>query len=145
MNGSLTFTIPGRMPNLNDVLEAKGNTVSRKGSRVRSEYTNMKAKQTADVMAIAAMGKRTGNREGQAMVLIHYFEPNRKRDHDGIDAGARKFILDGLVKANVLANDGWKDLKPNIISFFECDPGNPRIEVRVYWGDLEVTVSDRNP
>lgn len=45
---------------------------------------------------------------------------DKKKDPDNI-AFAKKFILDGLVRAKVIANDGWN----NIIGFkdeFFCEP-----------------------
>jgi hypothetical protein len=34
-------------------------------------------------------------------------EPARRRDPDNIAAGGRKLVLDGLVAAKVLPDDGW--------------------------------------
>ena len=145
MKGKLEFTIPGTMPNLNDIIKAKATVTSRKGKRIRSKYTDMKAAETAKVMALAATARREGTMEGKPLIIIHHYEPTRRRDQDNVHGGARKFVLDGLVKANVLANDGWKDVAHTILAFFEHDPDNPRIEVKAYWGTFEVLVRDMDP
>lgn len=43
---------------------------------------------------------------------FHYLlvEPNMKRDPSNIAAAAAKFIEDGLIKAGVIENDGWKQV-----------------------------------
>lgn len=43
---------------------------------------------------------------------FHYLlvEPNVKRDPSNIAAAAAKFIEDGLIKAGVIENDGWKQV-----------------------------------
>lgn len=93
-----SFTIEGRMPGLN-------------------EYTK---KNRSDVHAGAAMKRRETERAAHAAraahvprferpvrVTFHWFEPGRgrKRDLDNV-AFAKKFVLDGLVMAGVLADDG---------------------------------------
>lgn len=45
-------------------------------------------------------------------------------------AFAKKFILDALVKAGILAGDGRK----NVVGFsdeFHVDPGNPRVVITI--------------
>lgn len=58
-----------------------------------------------------------------------WFEPNKKRDKDNI-ASAKKFILDALVKCNILKNDGWKEIESFEDVFF-IDKDNPRVEVDI--------------
>lgn len=43
---------------------------------------------------------------------FHYLmvEPNVKRDPSNIAAAAAKFVEDGLIKAGVIENDGWKQV-----------------------------------
>jgi hypothetical protein len=152
VNGKLEFSIHGTLPNMNDIIDAKARTLKRRGKNVTTAYTKMKSEQTAMVMSLAATAKREGNRLGKAFVVLHHFEPNKRRDHDNVHAGARKFILDGLVKARVLSfknkkgetkhGDGWAAVAPTILAFFDCDPDMPRIEVQVFWGNFGVHVKD---
>lgn len=54
---------------------------------------------------------------------------NRKQDPDNI-AFQKKFILDGMVEAKFIENDGWKQ----ILGFsddFKIDKNNPRVEIEV--------------
>lgn len=52
---------------------------------------------------------------------------NEKKDPDNISF-TKKYILDGLVKAEVLQNDGFKQIN-SFTDSFEVDSENPRIEV----------------
>ena len=57
-------------------------------------------------------------------IVITWYCKNQKKDPDNISF-AKKFVLDGLVKAGILQNDGWS----NILSFedaFEVDKDKPR-------------------
>jgi len=58
---------------------------------------------------------------------IIYYEPNKRRDKDNI-AGAKKYILDGLVDAGIIEKDGW-DYIVGWAEFFEIDKDNPGIEI----------------
>ena len=53
----------------------------------------------------------------------------QKRDKDNIIAG-QKFVLDGLVAAGIIENDGWKQVG-NIFHYFEVDSENPRVEILI--------------
>ncbi len=59
---------------------------------------------------------------------ITFYCKNRRKDKDNMLGGGLKFIFDGLVKAGVIENDGWKQVG-RIIPHFEIDKENPRIEV----------------
>lgn len=60
---------------------------------------------------------------------ILWVEPNMMRDKDNISAGV-KFILDGLVEAATITNDGWKQIN-NISHSFLVDRKKPRIEIEI--------------
>lgn len=59
---------------------------------------------------------------------------NKKKDPDNI-AFAKKFILDGLVRAKIIPNDGWN----NIIGFkdeFFCEPTEkPKVMITIEEGE----------
>lgn len=61
---------------------------------------------------------------------ITWFEPNRRRDIDNVAFGT-KFILDGLMEAGKLPNDGRKWVKSITHYFPDPDPKNPRIAVAI--------------
>ena len=63
----------------------------------------------------------------RVFITFRWFCKNRKKDSDNIVVG-KKFILDGLVEAGVLKNDGWKQVA-GFKDEFEVDRDNPRIEI----------------
>lgn len=46
--------------------------------------------------------------EAASLTIVH-IEPNRRRDPDNIMA-AQKFILDGMVQAGIIEDDGWRHI-----------------------------------
>ena len=64
-----------------------------------------------------------------AKLKIVFYEPDRRRDVDNVSF-ASKFILDGLVKAQILQNDSQKYVS-EIQSTVGVDKKNPRIEVEI--------------
>lgn len=115
-----TFTIPGRLPSLNDIIdEARGNKY--KSADTKKEMT--------ELCAWEAKRQHVSPMTVPIILSVFWVEKNRKRDIDGISAGA-KFILDGLQLANVIANDNWKCVI-GITHRFAVDASNPRIVVEL--------------
>ena len=110
--------IPGRLPGLNDMTDA--------ARRNRYESAKMKREYT-DLVAWCAKSARLP-RFDRVDLVITWYEPNRKRDKDNIMAGGLKMILDGLVVADVIKNDGWSEIG-SINNHFKVDKDNPRVEV----------------
>lgn len=69
-------------------------------------------------------------------VDICWYTKNQRKDPDNI-AFAVKFLLDGLVSAGVLREDGAKEIY-SIRHSFTVDEENPRVEARLYDVDLSV-------
>lgn len=91
--------VPGPLPGMNEVIAAaKGS-----GGRGRA-YAAMKADWTDRIFWLAKAAKLQP--VGPVVFEFTWFEATRKRDPDNVSA-AKKFILDGLVKAGVLQGDGW--------------------------------------
>ncbi len=113
------LVIPGVLPSLNEYIRAE------RGNRYHAASLK---KQTEDMIAACIAQQLRGVRfDGPVKITYTWYEENRKRDKDNI-AFAKKFIQDALVKAGVLANDGWQE----IVSFadrFGIDKDNPRVEV----------------
>lgn len=65
----------------------------------------------------------------KADFVISWYCPNRKKDKDNIMVGV-KFILDGLVNAAVIENDGWSQVG-DIYHMFKVDKDNPRVEITI--------------
>jgi Holliday junction resolvase RusA-like endonuclease len=107
--------IPGVLPNLNDLIK------SAKGYGGRGfGYAKLKCQWTQTcALHILAAGVPKGIK--RARFEFRWVEPNRKRDLDGIAAGGRKVILDSLVLAKVLDNDGWAQIA-GWVDTFEVGP-----------------------
>lgn len=115
-----TFTIPGRLPGMNDFIGAM-NANRWKGADLKRKETWRCAEA---VMGIAPI-------KNPVMLTIQWFEPNARRDIDNVAAGGTKVILDGLVSAGVFPSDGRKWVKGILHQFPDIDAKNPRVEVTV--------------
>lgn len=93
-----TFTIPQRLPGLNEVIAANRNSPY-KGA-------NLKRKTENDIMLYIRQA-RLETVEDPCIVCMVFDEPNRRRDVDNVES-AKKFVLDALVKAGILHGDGQK-------------------------------------
>ncbi len=97
--------IPGPLPGLNELIAAA------KGSGGRGmAYAKLKRQWTDTVWALARNAgiHKPGPFEQRVFIDWTWLERDKRRDPDNVAAGGRKLILDGLVKAGVLAGDGWK-------------------------------------
>lgn len=61
---------------------------------------------------------------------ISWYMKNKRKDKDNI-AFAKKFILDGMIQARLIRNDGWKEIS-GFTDEFHVDKNNPRVEVTIY-------------
>lgn len=122
-----SFFVRGPLPCLNDLIGAA------KGSGGRGMgYATMKRQWTEAVWAEArAAGiHKLGPFAGPVWIHFLWHERNRKRDPDGVSAGGRKVILDGLVVAKVLNGDGWKHIA-GFTDSWSVDAKNPGVLVRI--------------
>lgn len=117
-----SFTIDGRLDALNDYVKAC--RANRYGANV------MKKRNESQInTAIIRDGVKPVQRY-PVKIQITWNEKNKKRDVDNVGF-AVKFILDALVKAGILENDGQKQVC-GIEHVFNVDPKNPRIEVKIF-------------
>ena len=63
------------------------------------------------------------------ITFIWVSEPSDRRDLDGISFG-KKFILDAMQEAELIANDNWRHIR-GIKDTFVLDRKNPRIVVNI--------------
>ena len=77
---------------------------------------------------VAWLAKGKGHFEKIDLDITWYCK-NKKKDKDNIAAGI-KFILDGLVMADAIEDDGWKQVN-SFKHSFKVDKLNPRVEVRI--------------
>ena len=115
--GKYKLVIPGELPTLNEMIdEAKTHW---------SNYSEQKKDHTSIVAWEAIKCKLPYI--PAVKLEITYIRRDRSYDPDNI-AAAKKYILDGLVEAGVLENDGWKQIK-GWAEDWDVDKDNPRIEV----------------
>lgn len=90
-----------KFPGLNDYTKAnRGNKYS--GNELKQTYT--------DYVIWECKSQKIKPIDGKAKINFTWHEQNGKRDPDNI-CFAKKFILDGLVKAGALKNDTQKYIK----------------------------------
>jgi len=116
------LVLPYAAPNLNDLIRETNDASTRRGIvryqakvtrgkrarryHVRDGYTEMKAQWATRVLAHVREQRIHAYAKG-AHIKFHLVEVDRRRDPDNLCSGTAKFVLDGLVKAAVLPNDGW--------------------------------------
>lgn len=74
-----------------------------------------------------------------AYFTYFFTEPNRRRDPSNFTSGAIKLIEDGLQKAGILTNDGWRNVL-GIASYWKVDKSCPG--VMVYLTDYEISTEE---
>lgn len=138
------LVLPYAAPNLNDLIRATNDASTRRGvvryqvknersrwrkrmPKVADQYTAMKAQWATRVQA-HVREQRVEPCPNGAHVVFRIVEVDRRRDPDNLASGAMKFVLDGLVKAGVLKNDGWSGVLS--LGFeFDINPNKGSVEV----------------
>ena len=115
-----TLIIPGRLDNLNDYIRAE------RANRYKG--AQYKANNEAIVAGAIKECLRGIHINKPVNVLFRWYEKNKRRDPDNISSFGHKVILDALVNAKVIEDDGWNYIK-SIADEFYVDPENPRIDV----------------
>lgn len=113
------FTIPGRLPGLNEIVGA---------ARYNRFAAASQKKKATELCAQHVIASRIPAFKGPVALTIDWIEPNNRRDIDNVAAGA-KFILDALVSSGRLPNDSRKWVKALTHTFPPADKMNPRVEV----------------
>jgi hypothetical protein len=117
---SVTFTIEGELPQLNDYIRAE------RGNRFAA--ASIKKHATTRVRGEALSQKLPRLLRFDQLICVWYTRDARK-DADNV-AFAVKFVLDGLVDARVLPGDGRK-FTGAILHSFLVDAKRPRVEVTI--------------
>ena len=108
---------------MNEIIAA-----AKSGHGKGNAYSRMK-KSVTDVIVWSII-KAKLKPMNQATILCLWKEKTKRKDPDNIIVG-KKFILDGLVKAGVLPDDGWK----HVIGFADkwvIDRDNPGVYVELF-------------
>lgn len=113
------LVILGRFEGMNEIVAA--------AKRHPGAYAKMKRENTLSV-ALTASCQELPPITNPVIIHFTYYEANKRRDPDNFAAGARKFILDGLVEAKVIPKDGWGEIAGFTDEWY-VDKDNPRVEV----------------
>ncbi len=116
------FTVPGRLPGLNDYIEAE-RTHRLKGAGMKANCERL-------IRACIRKQIRTVQLTPPVWINYRFIEADRRRDKDNISGFAHKVIQDSLVKAKIIPNDGWNQIA-NYRDDFDVDAKDPRIEVEI--------------
>ncbi len=111
------LVIPGELPGLNEII-----AISKEHW---AKYAEEKHNRTEEIAYLTR--SQIKKKYKKVDLIFNWYCKDKRRDKDNIIAG-QKFIIDGLVKAGVIENDGWKQIG-NIFHFFEVDSENPRVEI----------------
>lgn len=120
----MKFVIPGRLPGLNEIIEANRSN--------RYEGANQKKNETRRcALEIIRQTRETIRRP--FYVVVAWYERDLRRDPDNVCAGI-KFVLDALVEVGRIPNDTRKFVLGIDHSFLDPDKQNPRVEVEIVEG-----------
>jgi Holliday junction resolvase RusA-like endonuclease len=113
----IKFTIPGELTDLNTYIN-KERANKYAAAKIKEDNTNLVAHLARKIKPLENIN-----------LTIHWYCKNKKKDKDNISF-AIKFILDGMVKAGVIKNDGWNDIEGFQHKFY-IDKDYPRVEVEI--------------
>ena len=118
-----SFTINGRLKGLNELIDANRRSlkIGAKLKREEQQKVYWYIKQQLQKVKIG---------EDEVIDIdITWYEENIKRDKDNIASG-KKYILDAMQEAELIANDNWRHIR-GIKDTFVLDRKNPRIVVNI--------------
>jgi len=101
LSGQVQYEITGKMPGINEIVQAGKNPRARNAMKKRAENS-----------AVAQM-RAQGLREVTQFPVVVTFDwraKNRRRDPDNIAGAGQKILLDALQVAGILPNDGWSQI-----------------------------------
>lgn len=116
------MTVEGRLTSLNEYVRAERANRYKAASVKRAETRRVRD-------AAVAQGAPSFDPSRPVTVTITFYEPDMRRDADNVGF-ARKFVLDGLVAAGVIADDSRGHV-PRCPDRVLTDRERPRVEVEV--------------
>lgn len=117
-----TFSIPGRMPDLNNMI-----ALAKAGHGKYQPYAAHKRRWTDEVAWLCKAAHIP--LMGRVSVKITWCEPDKRRDPDNI-AAAAKYVMDGLVMAGVIRDDSQRYVS-GISHVWNVDKESPRVVVEI--------------
>ena len=130
--------IPGPLPGLNQIIEAAKEQAlwdswfAKKGRKKPRAPTNTYSamKRQWGGLIKACIKVQAIRPVPSAFFEFEWREKDRRRDPDNVAAGGRKLILDGLTRAGIIRDDGWKHVAGWKDSFV-VDKAEPGVVVRI--------------
>ena len=119
------IVIPHELIDLNNYVNAeRANRFQ--GAKLKKRYTRLCA-----LAVKSAIKQGLAVTETDMPVDLHFtwYVPSKRKDKDNIAFG-KKFILDGMLQAGLIENDGWKQIG-NFTDTFVVDKENPRVVVEI--------------
>ena len=115
----MKLIIPGELVDLNTYINAeRANRYA--GAEIKKKMTDY----------ITLIAKRLKTKiEPPVKIRFKWYTKNLRIDPDNT-AFAKKFVLDGIVKAGILENDSRRYIK-GFTDEFDLDPEDPRVEVEI--------------
>lgn len=125
LSNQIEIVLPGELPALNEYIKAIN------GSRFMGN--TMKQDMTLFVAYEASkqtwpLGTVQNTITVPAFFEFHWYCKNKKKDKDNICGAGKKFILDGLQHAGVIAQDNWNAVI-GFRDYFYIDGENPHVKV----------------
>lgn len=117
----VTLTVGGSLPNLNEYTKANRTNIH--------VGANMKRQTEIKISSFIHMQLQGVEKIDRCTIKFVWVEKDKRRDLDNI-CFAKKFILDALVKNNILKGDGWSCVT-GFSDSFKVDKERPRIEVYI--------------
>lgn len=111
------IVISGELPDLNTIIAS--------AKQHYGQYAKLKRDNTK---LVAWAAKKLPNMK-RIKLTLHWYCKDKRKDKDNTAVGV-KFILDGLVEAGIIADDGWKQVDSFGHEFY-VDKHNPRVEVEI--------------
>lgn len=119
----ISFTIKGSLAGLNELIAANRKCWATGNKLKRKNMDMVKA-------AIYEEGLKGYKCREPVGINFYWYEKNQKRDKDNISS-AKKYILDAMIEAGLIRNDGWKNVE-GFKDRFDIDKDDPRVLVWVF-------------
>jgi Holliday junction resolvase RusA-like endonuclease len=120
-----TMTLDFELPTLNEMIK-DAKTIDKKTGW--SLYDDNKRQYTDMAGVQAQMQLKPVAEDLRIKLKIKWFCKDKRKDPDNISGGGTKYILDGLISAGIIKNDGWREIC-EIRHLFIYDKEKPRIVV----------------
>lgn len=132
------ITHSGRLPSLNEMVEAN-RTNPHKGAKIKkSEQNNL-----CMTITVARLQRRiVPVTTEHSVVVLEWHEATRRRDADNVESGA-KMVLDSLVQTGILINDTRRYVEQVYHHVVDDKANGDGIVIRIYTEEDAVNLIER--